>query len=108
MRKILILFVCMMTLLLHGQMPEEAYALYQKGDYKNAIPLYKTLHEKNRIQRDYLKKLLTCYQQLGFYEDASVLISRQQRDFPSQIAIEVEFGYNLQLQNKNNRGRNTL
>lgn len=101
MRKILFQFFCMAPLLLHSQVPEEAFALYQKGDYKNAIPLYKNLHEKNRVQRDYLKKLLTCYQQLGFYEEAAVLISRQQREFPTQIAIEVEFGYNLQLQNKN-------
>jgi len=86
--------------LLLGQMQEEAHALYQKGDYKNALPLYKTLHEKNRVQREYLKKLLTCYQQLGDYDEASLLISRQQKDFPTQISIEVEAGYNLQLQNK--------
>lgn len=86
--------------MLLGQMQEEAHALYQKGDYKNALPLYKTLHEKNRVQREYLKKLLTCYQQLGDYDEASLLISRQQKDFPTQISIEVEAGYNLQLQNK--------
>ncbi len=81
-------------------MQEEAYALYQKGDYKSALPLYKTLHEKNRVQREYLKRLLTCYQQLGAYDEASALISKQQKDFPTQISMEVEAGYNLQLQNK--------
>ncbi len=81
-------------------MQEEAYALYQKGDYKSALQLYKTLHEKNRVQREYLKRLLTCYQQLGAYDEASALISKQQKDFPTQISMEVEAGYNLQLQNK--------
>lgn len=81
-------------------MQEEAYALYQKGDYKSALPMYKTLHEKNRVQREYLKRLLTCYQQLGAYDEASTLISKQQKDFPTQISMEVEAGYNLQLQNK--------
>lgn len=81
-------------------MQEEAYALYQKGDYKSALPLYKSLHEKNRVQREYLKRLLTCYQQLGAYDEASALISKQQKDFPTQISMEVEAGYNLQLQNK--------
>ncbi len=90
----------MSPFLLLGQMQEEAYALYQKGDYKSALPLYKTLHEKNRVQREYLKRLLTCYQQLGAYDEASALISKQQKDFPTQISMEVEAGYNLQLQNK--------
>ena len=90
----------MSPFLLLGQMQEEAYALYQKGDYKSALPMYKTLHEKNRVQREYLKRLLTCYQQLGAYDEASALISKQQKDFPTQISMEVEAGYNLQLQNK--------
>lgn len=90
----------MSPFLLLGQMQEEAYALYQKGDYKSALPMYKTLHEKNRVQREYLKRLLTCYQQLGAYDEASTLISKQQKDFPTQISMEVEAGYNLQLQNK--------
>lgn len=100
MKTILFLFFCISPFLLLGQMQEEAYALYQKGDYKSALPLYKTLHEKNRVQREYLKRLLTCYQQLGAYDEASALISKQQKDFPTQISIEVEAGYNLQLQNK--------
>jgi tetratricopeptide (TPR) repeat protein len=90
----------MSPFLLAGQMQEEAFALYQKGDYKSALPMYKTLHEKNRVQREYLKRLLTCYQQLGAYEEASAVISKQQKDFPTQISMEVEAGYNLQLQNK--------
>lgn len=90
----------MSPFLLLGQMQEEAYALYQKGDYKSALPMYKTLHEKNRVQREYLKRLLTCYQQLGAYDEASAVISKQQKDFPTQISMEVEAGYNLQLQNK--------
>jgi len=100
MRTVLFLFFCISPFLLIGQMQEEAYALYQKGDYKSALPLYKTLHEKNRVQREYLKRLLTCYQQLGAYDEASALISKQQKDFPTQISMEVEAGYNLQLQNK--------
>jgi len=100
MKTILFLFFCISPFLLLGQMQEEAYALYQKGDYKSALPLYKTLHEKNRVQREYLKRLLTCYQQLGAYDEASALISKQQKDFPTQISMEVEAGYNLQLQNK--------
>ena len=100
MKTILFLFFCISPFLLLGQMQEEAYALYQKGDYKSALPLYKTLHEKNRVQREYLKRLLTCYQQLGAYDEASALISKQQKDFPTQISIEVEAGYNLQLQHK--------
>ncbi len=90
----------MSPFLLLGQMQEEAYALYQKGDYKSALPMYKTLHEKNRVQREYLKRLLTCYQQLGAYDEASAVISKQKKDFPTQISMEVEAGYNLQLQNK--------
>jgi tetratricopeptide (TPR) repeat protein len=101
MRTILFLFFCISPFLLAGQMQEEAYALYQKGDYKSALPLYKTLHEKNRVQREYLKRLLTCYQQLGAYDEASAIISKQQKDFPTQISMQVEAGYNLQLQNKN-------
>lgn len=100
MRTVLFLFFCISPFLLLGQMQEEAYALYQKGDYKSALPMYKTLHEKNRVQREYLKRLLTCYQQLGAYDEASTLISKQQKDFPTQISMEVEAGYNLQLQNK--------
>lgn len=96
-KNIFIFFILLSTSVLAQKM-EQAYSYYLKGDYENAIPLYRALHEKNRIQRDYFKKLITCYQQVDAYEEAEKVILDQKRDFPILTYTDVELGYNEQLQ----------
>ena len=96
-KNIFIFFILLSTSVLAQKM-EQAYSYYLKGDYENAIPLYRALHEKNRIQRDYFKKLITCYQQVDAYEEAEKVILDQKRDFPLLTYTDVELGYNEQLQ----------
>ncbi len=94
------LFLGFFSTFLFAQKPEQAYRFYMKGEYDQAAMLYKDLHEKNRIQREYFKKLITCQQQLGNYGEAEKIIKRQQEEFPILTYLDIELGYNLELQGK--------
>ncbi len=83
-----------------AQKPELAYSYYRNGEYEKAITLYKPLHEKNKVRRDYFKNLLTCYQQLDNFDLSEKLIQQQLKDFPNQKYLKIELGYNFQLQDQ--------
>ncbi len=97
--KLLILSL-IFSLSLNGQNIELANSYFRKGDYEKAIMLYKPLHDKNPVRRDYFKYLLTCYQQIEAYNLASDLLQNQLIRFPHQTYLNVEIGYNYQLQNQ--------
>ena len=62
--------------------------------------LYKGLYNKNKVRRDYFKKLLSCYQLTENYEEASKLLIDHQKEFPNQIYLNIEIGYNYELQHQ--------
>ena len=77
-----------------------AYNYFRKGEYEKASTLYKQLYEKNKIRRDYFKKLLSCYQLTENFEAASTLLLNHQKEFPRQTNLIIEIGYNLQIQHQ--------
>ena len=95
-----ILFLILLSGPLFAQNAELANSFFRKGEYEKAIMLYQPLLESNPIRQDYFKSLLTCYQQLEKYEEADRLLNQQLENFPNQIYLYVELGYNRQLQGK--------
>ena len=87
----------------YAQNSQLAYNYFRKGEYKKATVIYKQLHEKSKVRRDYFKKLLSCYQLTEDFENASNLLKQQIEDFPTQPHLNIELGYNFQLQNKNEK-----
>ena len=87
----------------YSQNSQLAYNYYRKGEYKKATVIYKQLHEKSKVRRDYFKKLLSCYQLTEDFENASNLLKQQIEDFPTQPHLNIELGYNFQLQNQNEK-----
>lgn len=98
MHKILLIFLIFIASTLCAQKADLARSYFRNGDYEKAIMLYKPLHDKNPIRRDYFKNLLTSHQQLEQYEWAEILITYQLNRFPNQIYLNIELGYNFQLQ----------
>ena len=87
----------------YAQNSQLAYNYFRKGEYKKATVIYKQLHEKSKVRRDYFKKLLSCYQLTEDFENASNLLKQQIEDFPTQPHLNIELGYNFQLQNENEK-----
>ena len=81
-----------------AQNAQLANTYFRNGEYDKAILLYKPLHEQNPVRQDYLKTLLICYQQIDDYEMAEEMIRRNMKLFPNQSYLNVELGYNYQLQ----------
>ncbi len=103
MQKKIFIFLFLFSLFTFAQKVELANSYFKKGEYEKAIMLYKPLHDKNPIRRDYFKNLLTSYQQIERYDFADDLLQKQIKIFPNQIYLNVEIGYNYQLQNKINQ-----
>ncbi len=92
---ILLLFV---SYLASSQNPELALSYFKNGEYEKAIIIYKPLLEKQPFQRLYFKNLLTSYQQVEQFVLANNLIVSQMSRFPEQVSLNIELGYNYELQ----------
>jgi len=101
MRNIFIVILLFFTTFCFSQSAQLAYSYYRKGEYEKASMIYKQLHDKNPIRRDYFKRLLTCYQLTDKFQESTELLTSQTTFFPEQEYLNVEIGYNLQLQEKN-------
>ena len=106
MRIVVFLFIFFYIFSLQAQNPELANSYFRKGEYEKAILMYKPLYEKNPVRRDYFKSLLKSYQQIEDYEIANELILHKMKLFPNQVYLNVELGYNYQLQNKDDEAKN--
>ena len=94
---IVILFITSTSFSQNSQL---AHNYFNKGEYEKAAMLYKGLYNKNKVRRDYFKKLLSCYQLTENYEEASKLLIDHQKEFPNQIYLNIEIGYNYELQHQ--------
>lgn len=103
MRIKFIVTLFLFTSFCYAQNSQLAYNYFRKGEYKKATVIYKQLHEKSKVRRDYFKKLLSCYQLTEDFENASNLLKQQIEDFPTQPHLNIELGYNFQLQNENEK-----
>jgi tetratricopeptide (TPR) repeat protein len=99
MRNTLFLFICCFSLHIYAQEPQLALQYFRNSEYQKAASLYKTLHEKNPFNTNYLNDLIDCYQQLEKFEEADKIIVQQLKIYPNQEYLLVELGYNFQLQN---------
>jgi len=98
MQKEFTFFLLLISFSLFSQGSQLADSYFRKGEYEKAIILYRPLYRANPERRDYVKKLLTSYQQLEKFDEAHVLLQDQLRNFPNKTYLNVEIGYNYQLQ----------
>jgi len=94
----LFLFVLFISHLAYTQNSELALSYFKNGEFEKAILLYKPLLEKEPFQRIYFKNLLTSYQQTEKYILANDIIKSQMDRFPNQVSLNIELGYNYELQ----------
>ncbi len=102
-RKFIVILFFFSVSFCFSQNPQLARSYFRKGEYKKAAALYKQLYEKNKIRRDYFKKLLSCYQLTENFDAAAKLLEAHQKEFPKQAYLIIEKGYNLQLQHLDNQ-----
>ncbi|MDX5583313.1 MAG: tetratricopeptide repeat protein [Aureibaculum sp.] len=100
MLRIFIVILFFITSTSFSQNSQLAHNYFNKGEYEKASSLYKELYKKNKVRRDYFKKLLSCYQLTENFDAASSLLINHQQEFPDQTYLNIEIGYNLQLQHQ--------
>lgn len=100
MLRIFIVILFFITSTSFSQNSQLANNYFNKGEYEKASTLYKELYKKNKVRRDYFKKLLSCYQLTENFDAASSLLINHQQEFPDQTYLNIEIGYNLQLQHQ--------
>lgn len=84
--------------LVFTQNSELALSYFNNGEYQKAILIYKPLLDKEPFQRIYFKNLLTSYQQTEAFTLADDIIRLQMQRFPNQLSLNIELGYNYELQ----------
>ena len=71
---------------------------YRDGAYEKATELYKVLFNKNPYNTNYLKKLISSYQELSKFDVAEKLMKDRLLKYPKHSYLYVELGYNLDKQ----------
>ena len=94
----LFLLLFFLSHLAFTQNSELALSYFNNGEYQKAILIYKPLLDKEPFQRIYFKNLLTSYQQTEAFILADDIIRLQMKRFPNQLALNIELGYNYELQ----------
>lgn len=101
MKKILLIlfFFIIAFVQSQNQNVQLAYDYFRKGEYDKSASIYKKLLKKNYNNKSYFKQLLICYQEEEHFEIAKKLIEDQKVRFSKQYYLDVELGYNYELQN---------
>lgn len=102
-RKFIVILFFISAVSSFSQNSQLADNYFRKGEYEKATTLYKQLYKKNKVRRDYFKRLLSCYQLTENFEAASALLNNHQKEFPKQVNLIIEIGYNLQLQHQQDK-----
>jgi len=100
MRKLFFFFLFILSLQLKAQEATIAYQYFRNGEFEKAAVMYKSLHEKNNYNTNYLNHLLDCYIQLEKFEAIKNTINKQLQSYPNQKYLYVDLGYSYQLQHQ--------
>ena len=73
---------------------------FQQGVYEKAAQLYEVLQKNNPYNTKYLKRLITCFQEVNNYEKAENFLENKLLDNPDLLFLYVEIGYNFDRQQK--------
>jgi len=88
-----------------AQNEELAQNYIEKGEYEKAESLYKGLTEKQPFNTTYFQNLIVCQQALEKFDEAQSTIEKQRLKFPNQYFLEVELGYNFELQHQDDKSK---
>lgn len=73
---------------------------YRQGEYKKAIQYYEKLVQQNPFNSFYIKRIISCYQELNEFEKSAGYIQDALAVNPAQTYWYVEMGFNFQRQQK--------
>lgn len=72
----------------------------RQGDFEKAAQIFSSLLKRNPHNTTYLKKLVTCYQEIDQFQKADSIIRKSISNIPAQKYLFVELGYNYERQQK--------
>lgn len=72
----------------------------RQGEFEKAAQIFSNLLKRNPYNTTYLKRLVTCYQEIDQFQKADSLIRKSMSDMPVQQYLLVELGYNFERQQK--------
>lgn len=70
----------------------------RQGEFEKAAQVFSTLLKRNPYNTTYLKRLVTCYQEIDQFQKSDSIIRKSLREMPSQQYLHVELGYNYERQ----------
>jgi tetratricopeptide (TPR) repeat protein len=97
-RALFLSFFCFITLAAQAQEEILARNYMEQGAYQKAALIYEDLVEKNPANTNMVSSLVEAYQQLEDYDKAETVLLKSLKLSNSLIHLEVDLGYNYQLQ----------
>ena len=89
MRIILLFFILTSVVYAQDNKQKKAYQYFQKGEYEQAILIYKDLEKVTSITT-YYYSYFTSYFNLGQYKKARILSKKMTKKFPSSLIYLVD------------------
>ncbi|WP_428741610.1 tetratricopeptide repeat protein [Tenacibaculum sp.] len=109
MKRTIILFnLLILSLFCYAQQNEFIIAenYFRNNEYEKAIQLYKQLYDQSPYNTNYLKRLITCYQETEQFTTAENLLTEKLKEKPNLTYLHVVLGYNFERQEKINEANN--
>ncbi|TDQ28541.1 tetratricopeptide repeat protein [Tenacibaculum caenipelagi] len=103
MKRAIILFnLLILSLFSYAQQNEFIIAenYFRNNEYEKAIQLYKELYNQSPYNTNYLKRLITCYQETEQFTTAENLLTQKLKEKPNLTYLHVILGYNFERQEK--------
>lgn len=72
----------------------------RQGEFEKAAQVFSNLLKRNPFNTNYLKRLVTCYQEIDQFQKSDSVIRSSLKQMPSQFYLHVELGYNYERQQK--------
>lgn len=100
MKKLFLLVLLLLNTVAFAQQSEHilAESYFSNNEFEKASQIFKKLVEKSPYNTTYLKRLVTCYQEMNNFDKAENLLQTKLKSKPNLIYINVLLGYNLERQ----------
>ncbi len=105
MRHLLVSIILLFGFVSRAQSDLLARNYMEQGEYKKAVSVYESLVKESPANSDLVTGLVEAYQQTEAYQKADSLLLHVIKSSSNKPVLEVELGYNAQLQGDEDRAR---
>lgn len=78
---------------------------FRNSEYEKALQYYQELYQSSPYNTTYLKRLMSCYQELNQFDKVEQTLVSKLQQYPDQLYLEVLLGHNYERQQRHTEAK---